>query len=300
MRASAARSSARGRFRVDRILKPAYRLEVDDGSSGLLPGRPGQGHGHGDVLRGIAGRRASRSGSRVSSRGRSRRTRPAPRRPGRRSASMPATARAANRMSRDRHVTPARAEEGEISGASREIIAFPSTWTIDATTSVVDGSVRVTGSVHAVDRDRLEREIARRRGPLVARPGGRADRRPDGHGHVHRADPVPHPDRLALRLHREEGRARLRVRTTERIGRDGRRHDRAGRDVLRLDRRAGPAHLPGRLAATDPDDTRRAGWVGPAHRPRQDEGCATSASLTLSADAIDSQTTSSASARPST
>ena len=57
-------------------------------------------------------------------------------------------------------VNPARAEEGEISGASREILAFPSTWTIDAAATIVDGQVRVSGSLQAVDRDRLEREIA--------------------------------------------------------------------------------------------------------------------------------------------
>jgi hypothetical protein len=57
-------------------------------------------------------------------------------------------------------VSPARAEEGEISGASRDIIAFPSTWTTDAAAVIGDGRVTVTGSVHAVDRDRLEREIA--------------------------------------------------------------------------------------------------------------------------------------------
>jgi hypothetical protein len=58
------------------------------------------------------------------------------------------------------NVNPARVEEGAISGASREIVAFPSTWTIDAAALIADAQVRVTGSVHAVDRDRLEREIA--------------------------------------------------------------------------------------------------------------------------------------------
>ncbi len=57
-------------------------------------------------------------------------------------------------------VTPARAEEGQISGVSREIIAYPSSWTVDATTVVEGGRVRVTGSVHEVDRERLERELA--------------------------------------------------------------------------------------------------------------------------------------------
>ena len=57
-------------------------------------------------------------------------------------------------------VTPARAEEGQISGVSREIIAYPSAWTVDALPSVEGGRVRITGSVHEVDRERLERELA--------------------------------------------------------------------------------------------------------------------------------------------
>lgn len=57
-------------------------------------------------------------------------------------------------------VSPARAEEGEISGASREIVVFPSSWTLDATAQIASGRVQVTGSLHVVDRDRLEREIA--------------------------------------------------------------------------------------------------------------------------------------------
>ena len=57
-------------------------------------------------------------------------------------------------------VTPARAEEGEIAGGSREIMVFPSSWTIDATAELRAGRVRVSGALHVVDRDRLEREIA--------------------------------------------------------------------------------------------------------------------------------------------
>ena len=55
---------------------------------------------------------------------------------------------------------PATAEEGEIAAASRQFVVFPSTRTIDASASIAGGNVRVTGSVHLVDVDRLEAEIA--------------------------------------------------------------------------------------------------------------------------------------------
>ena len=57
-------------------------------------------------------------------------------------------------------VVPARAEEGEIAGASREILVFPSMWTVDADAEVRTGRVRVSGTANVVDRDRLEKEIA--------------------------------------------------------------------------------------------------------------------------------------------
>ena len=55
---------------------------------------------------------------------------------------------------------PARAEEGEISGASRRFLVFPSHWTLIAEGVVRDGRVRVSGTVHEVDTERLEREVA--------------------------------------------------------------------------------------------------------------------------------------------
>ena len=57
-------------------------------------------------------------------------------------------------------VSPARAEEGEISGASREFVVFPSSRTIAADATIGGGRVKVTGDVHAVDVDRLEAAIA--------------------------------------------------------------------------------------------------------------------------------------------
>ncbi len=95
-------------------------------------------------------------------------------------------------------VTPARPEEGEISGASRDIIAFPSTWTIDGAAVIGDGRVNVTGSIHAVDRDRLEREIASGVSLSELQPAGDPDRREAGHGDIHRTDRAPRPDRHAI------------------------------------------------------------------------------------------------------
>ncbi len=57
-------------------------------------------------------------------------------------------------------VVPARAEEGEIAGASREFLVFPSMWMVDADAEVRTGRVRVSGTASVVDRDRLEKEIA--------------------------------------------------------------------------------------------------------------------------------------------
>ena len=58
------------------------------------------------------------------------------------------------------NVNPARAEEGEINGASRDFLIFPSSRTIDTTARIANGRVAVNGSVHLVDVDRLEAEIA--------------------------------------------------------------------------------------------------------------------------------------------
>jgi hypothetical protein len=56
--------------------------------------------------------------------------------------------------------SPATAEEGEIAAASREFVVFPSSRTVDGNARIKGGRVRVSGSVHLVDVDRLEREIA--------------------------------------------------------------------------------------------------------------------------------------------
>ena len=118
-------------FQIGRILKPAYRARGHDRSPGLCRGRPDPDHGPRHLLRGNAG-----PGRHAPDRWRRR-------------------AQIHDRRDRDRHaadhratsasdyddqdvddvgpvtVTPARAEEGEIAGASREILVFPSSWTID-------------------------------------------------------------------------------------------------------------------------------------------------------------------------
>ncbi len=57
-------------------------------------------------------------------------------------------------------VRPARAEEGEINGASHDFMVFPSMWTVTADSEIRGGRVRMSGAVNVVDRDRLERELA--------------------------------------------------------------------------------------------------------------------------------------------
>ena len=161
-----------GSFRVDRILKPAYRLDVSTGRRVYFQG---------DRIK-VTATATFYEGS------------PVPGVPLRLdgfvektfttdktgTATLRTTVRfGANEDSgqpdvRSLDVNPARAEEGEIAGASREIIAFPSTWTIDAATQIRSGRVQVTGSVHAVDRDRLEREIADGKSVWELDPAGKA------------------------------------------------------------------------------------------------------------------------------
>ena len=73
--------------------------------------------------------------------------------------------------------SPATAEEGEIASASREFVVFPSTRTIDASAGFSGGRVKVSGSVHLVDVERLESEVVSGRSiweldPRAAAVGG--------------------------------------------------------------------------------------------------------------------------------
>jgi len=70
-------------------------------------------------------------------------------------------------------VTPATAEEGEIASSSRQIVVFPSHWTIDATAEVTAGRVRASGVLSEIDRDRLEREVSGGADPWSLDPAGK-------------------------------------------------------------------------------------------------------------------------------
>ncbi len=71
-------------------------------------------------------------------------------------------------------VTPARPEEGEINGQAL-VLVFPSAVNLAAEGSITGKRVVVTGSVHAVDFARLERELSRSAGQyLDVDPNGRA------------------------------------------------------------------------------------------------------------------------------
>ena len=75
-----------------------------------------------------------------------------------------------------RHVSiearPARAEEGDITGATREFMIFPSNWIVTGDATVRGGRVRLSGSVNQLDRDRVEREIAAGTAPWEVDPRG--------------------------------------------------------------------------------------------------------------------------------
>ena len=79
-------------------------------------------------------------------------------------------------------VMPARAEEGQIDGASREFIVFPSMWTVGAESEIRGGRVRISGARQR-RRSRSARGRDRRRhadlGPRSARRAGQG---PDRHG----------------------------------------------------------------------------------------------------------------------
>jgi hypothetical protein len=57
-------------------------------------------------------------------------------------------------------VAPARAEEGEITGQSRELVVFPSSRMVDVAGQIAKGRVQASGSVHLVAIDRLESQLA--------------------------------------------------------------------------------------------------------------------------------------------
>jgi hypothetical protein len=146
-------------IQVDRILKPAYRLDVETGRRVYIQG---------DRIR-ITSRASFYEGSPVPG---------VPLRIGgalERNVRTDATGTAVYRTTvripdyqeesggfdyQSISVAPARAEEGDINGASREFLVFPSSRMIQADATIQGGRVRLRGKVHLVDRDRLETELA--------------------------------------------------------------------------------------------------------------------------------------------
>lgn len=142
-------------IQVDRILKPAYRLEIETGRRVYLAG---------DQIR-ITVRAKFFDGS------------PVPGVPLRINGSIErdvvtdetgtAIVRTVAKTEDDDggvsyqsvQVSPSRAEEGEIFGATREFVVFPSSRTINAESVIRNGRVRVDGGVNLVDVERLEREV---------------------------------------------------------------------------------------------------------------------------------------------
>ena len=146
-------------IRIDRIRKPGYRLEVETGRRVYIEG---------DRVR-VTARASFYEGS------------PVPNLPlelggfvdGRvvtdatGSITVRGTARAEENedgepSTRSVEARPARAEEGQIFGSSPYVLVFPSAYVVDSSATLRDGRIVVDGSVHEVDRDRLEREIAAR------------------------------------------------------------------------------------------------------------------------------------------
>jgi hypothetical protein len=161
---------------VDRILKPAYRIEVTTGrrvyidgdrirvtaSAAFYEGTPVPGVPlalQGQVDRNITTDSAGTAVIRTTARWDIDDTRDGPR-------------------VRSIEVWPRRAEEGEIRGASREFVVYPSSWIVTGDALLRGGRVQVSGTANELARDRLEREIGAGRSPyeLDGRGAGLARR----------------------------------------------------------------------------------------------------------------------------
>ncbi len=148
-------------FQVDRILKPAYRLDIATGRRIYVVGDQIRVTAHatfyeGTPVPGVALRTSGFLDSSLTT-----------------DATGTATRKTIAHIPNDEgvepdgqpqilsiDVTPASAEEGEIVGSGREIVVFPSHWTIAATATIRDGRARATGTLSEIDRNRLEREVS--------------------------------------------------------------------------------------------------------------------------------------------
>ena len=181
-------------------------------------------------------------------------------------------------------LTPASAEEGEITGSSREIVVFPSNWVISGTATVRDGRVRATGHLNELDRDRVEREVNGGEDPWSLDPAGKAlaGRTVTLTFYRQRDD----ADESGTRYDFIEKKvvADLRIPTDRARRPDGPGHDRQQGTLLGLD----PGRRRGALLSRPrhrhrPGPARRAlGRLGGARRPASSTSSATA--LTLTAD----------------
>ena len=145
-------------FRVDRILKPAYRLGIETGHRAYVAGERIKAtvrasFYEGSPVPGLSLRVENGSNWRAST-----------------DATGTAIVRTTARLQEhDRSgepeyqqftATPRRAEEGGIAGASQAVLVFPSNWTITANSTISEGRVHVTGALHELDRDGLEAQLA--------------------------------------------------------------------------------------------------------------------------------------------
>ncbi len=144
-------------FLVDRILKPAYRIEVETGHRAYVVGERIKStikasFFEGSPVPGVP-LRVSQSGDRSATTDKTG------------TAVVRTTARLEESNEGDPEVqtvsvSPRRAEEGQIQGSSREFLVFPSSRTITADSGISTGRVRVAGTVNALDRAGLERALA--------------------------------------------------------------------------------------------------------------------------------------------
>ena len=160
----------RADFQVSRILKPAYRLEVDTGHRAYVVGERIKAtitasFFEGSPVPGVP-LRVSQGGDRSVTTDKTG------------TAIVRTTARLqepSNRSDREVQsvsVAPRRAEEGQIQGASREFLVFPGSRTITAESRIATGRVRVAGTINTLDRAGLERDLAAGVSPWEVDPRG--------------------------------------------------------------------------------------------------------------------------------
>ena len=156
---------------VDRILKPAYRLDVETGHRAYVVGERIKATIQANFFEGTP---VPGVPLRVSWRGADGKVTTDP--------SGAAVSRSTARFDDDSSiagpevqtvsVSPRRAEEGNIQGASRDFLVFPSSRMITAESKITDGRVRASGTINALDRAGLERDMAAGVSPWDVDPRG--------------------------------------------------------------------------------------------------------------------------------